>query len=379
MAKEINIGMIGYAFMGKAHSAAYRDVHRYFPQLKYQPVLKAICGRNEKAVKEAASQFGWESYETDALALINRPDIDVVDVSSPGWAHKDQVIAAAKAGKHIICEKPIANTLKEAQAMADAVKKAGVTSLVMFNYRRVPAVALARQMIQSGEIGTIYHYRTCYMQDWIADPAFPMVWRLDKKQAGSGALGDLGSHMTDLSRFLIGEISEVCASMTTFIKQRPVTPGSKTKGTVTVDDAVSWLANFDNGAVGTFETTRFARGRKNAHTFEIYGSKGSLRFDFEDMNHLYFWSAKDSPVTQGFRKIMVTEAKHPYMDAWWPAGHSIGYQHTFVNAVRDFLDALAKGKKVEPDMTDGLKVQAVLDAIEKSASSRKWVKVPQVK
>lgn len=375
MAKPINIGMIGYAFMGKAHSAAYRDVAKYFPELGYHPVLKAICGRHEKAVKEAAEQFGWESYETDAMELIRRPDIDVVDVSSPGWAHKEQVIAAAKAGKHIICEKPIANTMKEAKAMAEAVEKAGVKSLVMFNYRRVPAVALARQMIEAGEIGTIYHYRGCYMQDWIADPAFPMVWRLDKNLAGSGALGDLGSHMTDLARFLVGEITEVCSSMKTFIKERPVKPGSRQKGEVTVDDAVAWLANFDNGAMGTFETTRFARGKKNSHCFEIYGSKGSLRFDFEDMNHLYFWSAKDPAGQQGFRKIIVTEPNHPYMQGWWPPGHPIGYQNTFVNAVRDFLKALEKNTKVTPDMTDGLKVQAVLDAIERSAKALKWVSV----
>ncbi len=375
MAKTLNIGMIGYAFMGKAHSAAYRDVARYFPDVKVKPVMKAICGRNEGAVKQAAEQFGWESYETDAMQLINRPDIDIVDVCTPGWAHKEQVIAAAKAGKHIICEKPIGNTLKEARAMTDAVNKADVSSLVMFNYRRIPAVALAKQLIDAGEIGTVYHFRAQYLQDWIADPNFPMVWRLDKKLTGSGALGDLGSHITDLARFLVGEILEVSASMKTFIEKRPVEPGSKKMGNVTVDDAVSWLANFENGAVGTFEATRFARGRKNANGFEIYGSKGSLIFSFDDMNHLQFWSAKDSDKTQGFRKIMVTEPVHPYMEGWWPPGHIIGYQHTFVNTIHDFLDGLGRRKQVFPDMNDGLRCQQVLDAVERSATSRRWAVV----
>jgi predicted dehydrogenase len=375
MAKTLNIGMIGYAFMGKAHSAAYRDVGRYFPDIKVKPVMKAICGRNETAVRDAADQLGWESYETDALDLINRPDIDIVDVCTPGWAHKDQVVAAAKAGKHIICEKPIGNTLKEAKAMADAVSKAGVSSLVMFNYRRIPAVSLAKQLIDAGEIGRVYHFRAQYLQDWIADPDFPMVWRLDKELTGSGALGDLGSHITDLARFLVGEIREVSASMKTFVFERPVKPGSKEKGKVTVDDAVSWLANFENGAVGTFEATRFARGRKNANGFEIYGSKGSLIFTFDDMNNLQFWSAKDSPKTQGFRNVMVTEPDHPYMEGWWPPGHLIGYQHTFVNTIRDFLDGLGRRKKVLPDMNDGLRCQQVLDAIERSANSRRWATV----
>ncbi len=375
MPKTINVGMIGYAFMGKAHSAAYRDVPRYFPELDLQPEMKAICGRNEKAVREAAEQFGWDSYETDAMALINRTDIQVVDVSSPGWAHRDQVIAAAKAGKHIICEKPIANNLADARAMAKAVTEAGVSSFVMFNYRRVPAVALARQMIEAGEIGEIYHIRACYLQDWIADPQFPMVWRLDKELAGSGALGDIGSHIIDLGRFLVGELEEVCATTKTFIKERPTAPGSKETGTVTVDDAAAWLAHFKNGALGTFEATRFARGRKNANRFEIFGSKGSLAFDFEEMNKLQFWSAADSEKFQGFREILVTESGHPYMDAWWPPGHIIGYQHTFVNALRDFFDAISKGVKPSPDINDGVAVQAALEAIAQSSDTRSWVRL----
>lgn len=378
MAKPLNIGMIGYAFMGKAHSAAYRDVARYFPDLKFQPVMKAICGRNEGAVRDAAEQFGWEGYETDAMALIGREDIDVVDVSSPGWAHKEQVIAAARAGKLIICEKPIANNLKDARAMTDAVEKAGVKSLVMFNYRRVPAVSLAREMIQGGDVGEIYQIRAHYLQDWIADPAFPMVWRLDKAQAGSGALGDIGSHIIDIARFLVGEFTDVSAVMKTFIKERPVAPKSKETGMVTVDDAAAWIANFENGAIGTFDATRFARGKKNGNGFEIYGSKGSLIFDLEDMNRLRFWSAKDNGRMQGFRDIMVTEPGHPFMQGWWPPGHLIGYQHTFVNTLYDFFKGLEKGKDGAPNMRDGLRVQAVLDAVERSAAGRKWVRVAEV-
>lgn len=375
MTKTINIGMIGYAFMGKAHSAAYRDVVRYFPETRIHPVMKAICGRNEQAVAQAAEQFGWESYETDATTLINRSDIDIVDISSPGWAHKDQAIAAARAGKHIICEKPIANNLVDARAMAAAVSEAGVKSLVMFNYRRVPAISLARQMIEAGELGEIYQIRARYLQDWIADPDFPMVWRLDREKAGSGALGDIGSHIIDIARFLVGEFRDVSALMKTFIKQRPMEPGSSKMGTVTVDDAVSWIANFENGAIGSFDATRFARGRKNSNGFEIYGSKGSLVFDLENLNVLRYWSANDDIRTQGFRDILVTEAEHPFMQGWWPPGHIIGYQHTFVNAIHDFLNAIADGNDGSPNMQDGVKAQEVLEAVQTSADNRQWVSI----
>jgi predicted dehydrogenase len=375
MAKTVNIGLIGYAFMGKAHSAAFRDVPMYFPDVRLKPVMKAICGRDEAAVREAAGRFGWESYETDALKLIRRDDIQVVDVCSPGWAHKEQVIAAAKAGKHIICEKPIGNNLKEAKAMADAVNAAGVQNTVMFNYRRVPAMSYARELIRAGEIGEIRHFRAFYLQDWIADPNFPMVWRLDKKQAGSGTLGDIGSHIIDMGRFLVGEIEEVCGTLKTFVKERPLEPGSRKKGKVTVDDAAAFLANFENGALGTFEATRFARGRKNFNGFEIYGSKGSLVYNFEEMNRLQFLSTKDSPLSHGFRDILVTEPDHPYVKGWWPPGHIIGYQHTFAHAIYDFLNNLSRGKSTTPDINDGLKVQAVLEAVEISAKQRGWVRI----
>ncbi len=371
----VNVGLIGYAFMGKAHSAAFRDVGIYFPDLKLKPAMTAICGRDEKAVAEAADRYGWESYETDALKLIERPDIDLVDIASPGWAHKDQVLAAAKAGKHILCEKPIANNLADAKIMAKAVKDAGVKSFVMFNYRRVPALALARQLIDAGEIGEIRHFRAFYMQDWITDPEFPMVWRLDKDKAGSGSLGDIGSHILDMGRFLVGEIAEVSGSMRTFIEERPLADQPGKTGRVTVDDAVACLANFENGALGTFEASRFALGRKNFNGFELYGSKGSLVFNFEDMNRLQFYSSKDGETTRGFRDILVTEPVHPYVKGWWPPGHIIGYQHTFVHAVHDFLEAIAEGRDGSPNMEDGMRVQAVLEAVELSARERRWVKV----
>ncbi|MBX7246550.1 MAG: Gfo/Idh/MocA family oxidoreductase [Candidatus Sumerlaeaceae bacterium] len=389
MPKDVNIGLIGYAFMGKAHSHAFKDVALFFPEMRLRPVMKAICGRDETAVKAAAKRYGWESYETDAAKLIRRGDIDVVDISSPGWAHKSQVIAAARAGKHIICEKPIANSLKDAREMAAAVNKAGVKSFVMFNYRRVPAVAFARELIRSGELGEIFHMRACYLQDWITDPQFPLVWRLDRKLAGSGALGDIGSHIIDLARFLVGDIAEVCGMTKTFIKERPLPAGASAglakggatktaRGKVTVDDAAAWLARFENGALGTFEATRFATGRKNYNSFEIYGSKGSLLFNFEEMNKLQFLSRKDGPATEGFREIVVTEGAHPYIKAWWPPGHIIGYEHTFVNAIYDFLEALSRGKNAAPDINDGVRVQEVLEAVERSAAKRSWVRIKDV-
>lgn len=386
MQKDVNIGLIGYAFMGKAHSHAFADVNMFFPDLKVRPARKAICGRTEPAVRDAARLYGWESYETDWRKLIARADIDVIDVASPGWAHREQVIAAARAGKDIICEKPIANTLAEAKEMDAEVRKSGVKSFVMFNYRRVPAIALAREMIRAGEIGDIYHFRAFYLQDWITDPKFPMVWRLDRKQAGSGALGDIGSHIIDMSRFLVGEITEVAGTLRTFIKERPLAEGAagiqakaggakSRMGKVTVDDATAFIANFDNGALGTFEATRFATGRKNFNGFELYGSKGSLCFNFEEMNKLQFFSKKDAATAQGFREIIATEAAHPYMKAWWPPGHIIGYEHTFVNAVYDFLSARAKGKEATPNISDGVRVQAVLEAVSLSAQQRSWVRI----
>lgn len=382
---SVNVGLIGYKFMGKAHSNAYKSVGMFFP-LENRVVMKAICGRDREGVKKASETWGWESYETDWKKLIKRKDIDVVDISAPGNLHAEMAIAAARAGKHVICEKPLANSLAEARDMLKSVQKAGVKNMVFFNYRRVPAVAFARQMIREGKLGEIYHFRAAYLQDWIVDPEFPLVWRLDKKIAGSGALGDIGAHIIDLGLFLVGEISEVVADLKTFIKKRPVLEsgsaffaqkkaGPPELGTVTVDDAALFIARFKNGAMGSFEATRFATGRKNANQFEIYGSKGALSFNLESLNELHYYSKDDSATEQGFKRVLVTEGGHPYLNAWWPPGHIIGYEHTFTNAMSDFFRALETGQPVAPDFGEGVQVQAVLDAVEKSAKRKKWMKV----
>jgi predicted dehydrogenase len=377
MMKRYNVGLIGYKFMGKAHSHAYKVVGMHC-RPKALPVMKAICGRTKEAVKRAAEQFGWESYETDWRALVSRKDIDIVDVSTPGDAHKEQVLLAAKMRKHIVCEKPLANSLADAREMLRAVERAGVTHTVMFNYRRVPAIALAREMICAGELGEIRHFRAFYLQDWIVDERFPLVWRLERKRAGSGALGDIGSHIIDMAHFLVGGIRDVVSHLQTFIRKRPVVDNPKKLGRVTVDDAAVFISRFENGAIGSFEATRFATGRKNYNGFEIYGSKGSLLFNFEDMNQLLFNSRRDPADRQGFKRILVTESSHPYIAAWWPPGHIIGYEHTFVNSIYDFLNCLAEGRKASPDFRDGVRCQAVLDAVMRSAKERRWIAVPKV-
>jgi len=381
--KTVNVGLVGYQFMGKAHSNAYRQVARFF-DLDVIPVMKAICGRNEANVKAAAEKFGWESYETDWRKLIARKDIDVVDVSTPGNTHAEITIAALQAGKHVICEKPLANTLAEAKAMLEAAQKAGTVHALCHNYRKAPAVGLARQLISEGVIGKIYHFRGTYLQDWIVDPGFPLVWRLQKEIAGSGVHGDLNAHIIDLARYLVGEISEVSGMMETFIKQRPRLAAiddrlggkaSEEMGEVTVDDAALFLARFENGALGSFESTRFALGRKNFNRFEINGSKGSIAFNLERMNELELYLETDPQNIRGFRTIYATDGSHPYVGAWWPAGHIIGYEHTFVHMMYDLFQSIAKGGGMSPDFVDGVKNQAVLEAVEKSANARQWVTV----
>jgi len=383
--RELNVGLIGYKFMGKAHSNAYRSLRLFFDG-DVTVVMKAICGRDRAAVKSAAEQFGWESYETDWRKLVARPDIDIVDVSTPGNVHKEMVIAAAKAGKHVVCEKPLANTVKDAKDMVRAVKQARVKNMVAYNYRRVPAIAFAKQLIDKGKLGTIYHWRAVYAQDWITDPNVPLVWRLRKSVAGSGSLGDIGSHIIDLAHYLIGEIAEVAATMETFIKERPLldaTTGGLSaksrrgvrKGKVTVDDAVLFLTRSDNGALGSFEATRFATGRKNHNTFEINGSKGSIAFDLEDMNRLSYCDATEDRDVQGFRSILVTNATHPYLAAYWPPGHIIGWEHTFINEVHDLVQAIVRNKRVRPDFEDALVCQKVMDAVERATKEKRWVKV----
>ncbi len=370
--KKLNVAMIGYQFMGRAHSNAWRQVSRFF-DTEYEPVMKVICGRRENDVKQAADKLGWAEYSTAWEEVVARKDIDVVDICTPGDSHEEIAVAAAEAKKVVFCEKPLANTLAEAETMLAAVQKAGVLHMLCHNYRRAPAVTLAKELIESGKLGRIFHYRGTYLQDWIVDPEFPRVWRLEKSKAGSGALGDIGSHSLDLARYLVGEISEVSGLLETFVKERPLPEDPTKKGPVDVDDAALALLRFENGAVGSVEGTRFATGRKNHHRFEINGEKGSLSFDLERMNELELY-LEQGP-NSGFSTILVTDAKHPYTGAFWPPGHIIGYEHTFTFTVLDLLRAVESGKVPSPNFEDGVKNQRVLDAVERSARSRTWEKV----
>jgi predicted dehydrogenase len=360
---RVGVGMVGYAFMGAAHSQAWRSVNRFF-DLPLAADMVAVAGRTRTSVAAAAAKLGWRAYEMDWQALLSRDDIQIIDICTPGDSHAEIALAALDAGKHVICEKPLANTVEEAEAMADAAAQArarGIVSMVAFNYRRVPAIALARRLVAGGRLGTIRHVRAQYLQDWIVDPEYPLVWRLQRDKAGSGALGDIGAHIVDTTQFILGDlISGVSGLTETFIKERP-------GGEVTVDDCALFLGRFSGGAVASFEATRLATGRKNALRIEINGSEGSLAFDFEAMNELWFYDRADDEETAGFRRILVTEASHPYMEAWWPPGHLIGYEHTFTHEVRDFLAALAEGTPPAPSFADGLQVQRVLAAVEASA------------
>jgi predicted dehydrogenase len=372
---EVNVALIGYAFMGRAHSNAWRQVSRFFSP-KLTPRMKVVCGRNRSAVRKASRNLGWKEYATDWREVVARDDIDIVDVSTPGDSHAEIAIAAAKAGKAVLCEKPLANDVREARQMLAAVKKAGVVHMLCHNYRRAPAVMLARELVASGKLGTIHHYRGTYLQDWPVDPSVPLIWRFDKKTAGSGALGDILSHSLDLGRFVLGsEVVEVAGAMDTFVKQRPRLDNPKKKGRVTVDDASLSLARFANGALASIEGTRFAPGRKNYLRFEVNGSRGSIVFNFERMNELEYYSLDDDTKVQGFRQILATDPSHAYFEKWWPGGHLIGYEHTFIHTVYDFLNAVAAGKQVKPNFEDGVRNQLVLDAIEKAAQTKRWVTV----
>ncbi len=384
--KKINVALIGYKFMGKTHSHAYKDMPMFF-DADAIPVMKVICGRNEDALKKVANQFCWEECETSWEKVIKREDIDLVDISTPGNTHKEIAIAAAKAGKDIFCEKPLANSLKEAKEMLSTVKETGVKHMVAFNYRRVPALALAKQFIENGKLGKIYHYRAVYLQDWIVTPEFPLVWRLQKDKSGSGSHGDLNAHIIDLAHYLLGDIDKVIGMNETFIKKRPLesassgllsATSSKEYGEVTVDDATLFLAKFKDGALGSFEATRFAAGRKNFQRIEINGSKGSLGFNLERMNELEYFSREDDENEHGFKTILATQPTHPYISAWWPPGHIIGYEHTFVHEVYDLMQAIARNEMPSPDFEDGVKCQAVLEAVEKSIEEERWVKMGEM-
>jgi predicted dehydrogenase len=371
--KTINVGLIGTKFMGRAHSNAYVSAPKFFA-LRADVALKAACGRDEKAAAAFAAQWGWESVETDWRALVARDDIDLVDVCTPNDVHKEIAVAAAKAGKHVLCEKPLAMNAAEAEEMVEAAAAAKVVNTVCHNYRRVPAVSLAKQMIEAGELGEIFHFRGVYLQDWIVPKDFPLVWRLRKELAGSGAHGDLNAHIIDLAHWLVGPIAQVTGMMKTFITERPL-PDGKGTGKVTVDDATAFLARFESGAVGTFEATRFATGRKNGERFEINGSKGSVVFDLERLNELQFYSSADAAGRHGFRLIQVTDPGHPYIAAYWPPGHIIGYEHSFINTVADLINGIVDGTPVHPTFADGLATQKVLDAVEQSATGGAWVSV----
>jgi predicted dehydrogenase len=372
--------MVGYAFMGAAHSQGWRTVGRVF-DLPLRPVLAAVCGRDGQAVRAAADRLGWAAAETDWRALIARDDVDVVDICTPGDSHAEIAVAALEAGKHVLCEKPLANTVDEAEAMAEAAERAharGQLAMTGFNYRRVPATALARRMVEEGRVGALRHVRVSYLQDWLVDPDFPLTWRLKKEYAGSGALGDLGAHAVDLAQYLAGEpIAGVSALTETFVRERPIMEGASAglaaagggtgRGPVTVDDAALFTARFASGALGSFEATRFATGRKNALRIELNGEKGSLAFDLERLNELSFHDHTEPGDSAGFRRILVTEPGHPYLEAWWPPGHGLGYEHTFVHQARDLVHAVASGRQPEPSFAEGLRVQRVLAAVEESA------------
>ena len=376
----VGVGMVGYAFMGAAHSQGWRTVGRVF-DLPVRPVMAAISGRDGGAVRAAAGRLGWAAVETDWRALIARDDVHLVDIGAPGDLHAPIAIAALQAGKHVLCEKPLANTVAEAEAMAEAAaaaRAAGQVAMVGFNYRRLPAIALARQLVEQGRIGTLRHVRASYLQDWLADPAFPLTWRLQAEHAGSGALGDLGAHIADLAQYLSGElITGVSGATTTFTRQRPL-PGGQGHGEVTVDDAVLVTARLASGALASLEATRFATGRKNALRIELNGSAGSLAFDLERLNELEFCDGTEPSETAGFRRILVTEPGHPYLSAWWPPGHALGWEHTFSHQFRDLLLAIADGTQPSPSFADGLQVQRVLAAAAASAArGSAWTPVAQ--
>jgi len=368
----LGIGMVGYAFMGRAHSQAWRNVASFF-DLPLRPRMAAICGRDQAAVAAAAARLGWPAWETDWKRLVQRDDVGLVDVCTPGSSHAEISIAALEAGRHVLCEKPLANTVEEARAMAAAAERAatgGVRAMVGFNFRRVPAVALARELVAAGRLGAIRHVRAAYLASHAHDPELPLAWRHQASEAGSGALGDLGAHAVDLAQHLAGDrIAGVSALTETFVRERPLPGGGGARGPVTVDDAALFIARFGGGALGSFEATRLAAGHTEGLAVELNGELGSVVWELGALNELRLFDATEEPATQGFRRIQVTRAEHPYAGAWWPDGHTIGYEHTFTHEVRDLIQAIADGRDPEPSFADGLQVQEVLDAVQRSAAS----------
>jgi len=365
--RTLNVAMIGYGFMGRAHSNAYCQVGRFF-STGCAIRRKVVCGRNRAGAEELARTWDWDEVAQDWQEVVARPDIDLVDICVPNVLHGPVALAAAAAGKMILCEKPLAVSAAEARAMAEAVARSGVPNMVWYNYRRVPAVAFARELIERGALGRIFHYRAAYLQEWGTDPARPPNWKLSRAEAGSGANGDLNSHLVDTALWLAGPIAEVSALTTTFVAERGAFH-------VDVDDAVAALARFASGAVGSFEATRFAVGCRNSNRFEVHGERGMLRFNLEDFNHLEFADATADPALRGPRRILVTGPGHPYAPSYWKPGHVIGYEHTFTSALADFLRSLETGTPAHPDFEDAWRVQQVIEAIEVSARTRQWVAV----
>ena len=376
MGREIGVALIGQRFMGRAHANAYLKVVPFFdPPLK--PVLRVVCGRDEKSLAGFARRFGFPEYTTDWREAVTHPGVGLVDICTSNDLHAEIAVAAAAAGKAVFCEKPLARDLGEARAMLRAVERAGVPHMICFNYRFFPAIRLARELIREGALGEMRQFRAIYLQDWLVDPSFPRTWRLVREKAGSGALGDTAVHIVDLARFLVGEIAEAVGMTATFVRERPLPDGTG-MGRVDVDDAAAFLARLEDGVTGVFETTRMATGRKNFMHLEVNGAEGSLFWNAEDPNVLWFHSRRDPVAARGFRRIVVTEPEHPYAGNWWPSGHILGYEHSFVHAAHELLSALAEGRNPAPDFRDGVAAQAVLEAVSRSVEERRWVAVREV-
>jgi len=382
--KQLNIGLVGYKFMGKAHSNALARLPMFF-DLDAEIKMKCICGRDPEWVAQSAKKLGWDEYETSWEKLVARDDIDVIDITAPSNAHHGIAIAAAQNGKHVFCEKPLALNLADAREMLETVQKAGVKHQIGFNYRFAPAIQLAKKIITEGKLGTIRHVRAYYLQDFITDPEFPLVWRLQKSVCGSGSLGDLGAHFIDLARFLVGDFKSVMGMQKTFIKSRPIVErmegltanaqSDAPRGEVDVDDGSVFVAEFECGALGVFEATRFSAGHKNDLFIEVSGDKGSVKFTFERMNELEYFSSDDEDGLQGFHLIQASEGGHPYMSHWWPVGHVIGYEHTFVHEFYEFMQAIANDKPTMPNFADGVECSRVIEAVELSAQRRAVVDI----
>ena len=375
--KELRIGMIGYGFMGKAHSNAYAQANHFFPS-ETKPVMKALCARNAEKAKSFATTWGYESIETDWRKLLERKDIDAVDICTPNNIHKDIAIAAAKAGKMILCEKPLAMNAAEGEEMCQAVEKAGVANMVWYNYRRVPAVTLAKQIVDSGKLGRIFHYRANFLQDWTINADVPQggagTWRLDVEAAGSGVTGDLLAHCIDTALWLNGSIRDVSAVTETFVKER-MHSETGTKQPVGIDDACSFFCHFGNGSLGLFESTRYARGHKALYTLEINGEHASIAWDLHDLHRLKYFDHADESIVRGWRSIHVSDGDQPYMGNWWVPGLQIGYEHSFIHQVADFLKSLETGEQAHPSFRDALETQKVCDAVLASAKNRQWANV----